>query len=72
VVPLPGPSAAIAAWSAPGSPGAFQFVGFLPRRRTRCRRWIVPWPVILYEAPHRVLDDGAGAARAVSGRSASW
>ena len=56
VVPLPGPSAAIAAWSAAGfvSPG-FQFVGFLPAGKSALKALDVPWPLILYEAPHRVL-----------------
>jgi 16S rRNA (cytidine1402-2'-O)-methyltransferase len=57
VVPVPGPSAAIAAYSASGfAAGTFQFVGFLaPRKNHSFRELDVPWPVILYEAPHRVL-----------------
>ena len=57
VVPLPGPSAAVAAWSASGFVAdGFQFVGFLAGRKGRSLEELdVPWPVILYEAPHRVL-----------------
>jgi len=56
VVPLPGPNAAIAAWSAAGftAPG-FQFVGFLPAKKDALKALDVPWPLIFYEAPHRVL-----------------
>ncbi len=56
VVALPGPNAAIAAWSAAGfaAPG-FQFVGFLPAKKNALKELDVPWPLILYEAPHRVL-----------------
>jgi len=58
VIPLPGPSAAIAAYSASGflSDG-FQFLGFLPaKKKIPFAELDVPWPVILYEAPHRVLE----------------
>jgi len=57
VVPVPGPSAAIAAYSAAGFlADGFQFVGFLPAgRKNAIEALDVPWPVILYEAPHRVL-----------------
>ena len=56
VVPLPGPNAAIAAWSASGfATESFQFVGFLStRKKNPFKDLDVPWPVILYEAPHRV------------------
>jgi 16S rRNA (cytidine1402-2'-O)-methyltransferase len=58
VVPVPGPNAAVAAYSAAGfdSP-SFQFVGFLGRGKNSSLDALdVPWPVILYESPHRVLD----------------
>jgi len=57
VVPVPGPSAAIAAYSASGFVAdRFLFAGFLPARgRNPLEGLDVPWPVILYEAPHRVL-----------------
>jgi 16S rRNA (cytidine1402-2'-O)-methyltransferase len=61
VVPVPGPSAAIAAYSAAGfAADRFVFAGFLPAKAAARRKAIdaldLPWPVILYEAPHRVLE----------------
>ena len=61
VVPVPGPSAAIAAYCAAGfAADRFLFVGFLPARPAARRKALealdLPWPVILYEAPHRVLE----------------
>ena len=61
VVPVPGPNAAIAAYSAAGfAAGRFLFVGFLPAKPSARRKALdaldLPWPVILYEAPHRVLE----------------
>ena len=57
VVPIPGPSAAIAAYSASGfASDRFLFAGFLPVPRGKALEILdLPWPVILYEAPHRVL-----------------
>jgi 16S rRNA (cytidine1402-2'-O)-methyltransferase len=61
VVPVPGPSAAIAALSAAGfAADRFLFVGFLPPRPAARRKALAaldaPCPVILYEAPHRVRE----------------
>ena len=59
VTPVPGPSAAAAAFSAAGfaAPG-YRFAGFLPASGAARRRAIEalegPLPVILYEAPHRI------------------
>ena len=57
VVPLPGPSAAIAAYSAAGfAADRFVFAGFLPAKPAKALADLdLPWPVIFYEAPHRVL-----------------
>src|SRR5262245_26574054 len=61
VVPIPGPSAAIAALVASGLPtNQFSFLGFLPRktsdRRAALARFAqAPVTLILYEAPHRLL-----------------
>jgi 16S rRNA (cytidine1402-2'-O)-methyltransferase len=60
VVPVPGPNAAVAAYSAAGfAADRFLFVGFLPAKPAARRKALaeldLPWPVILYEAPHRVL-----------------
>jgi 16S rRNA (cytidine1402-2'-O)-methyltransferase len=76
VSPIPGPSAVVAAYSAAGfaSPG-FLFAGFLPAsgaaRRKALEALDLPWPVVLYEAPHRIartladLAERFGAAREV-------
>ena len=61
VVPIPGPSALVAALSAAGVPAdRFVFEGFLPpkpgRRRARLEALrALGRPVVLYESPHRVL-----------------
>jgi 16S rRNA (cytidine1402-2'-O)-methyltransferase len=62
VVPIPGPSALLAALSASGLPNEeFLFVGFLPsrsgeRRRALERLRIEDRTIIFYEAPHRVEE----------------
>ena len=62
VVPLPGPCAAITALSAAGLPThSFQFVGFLPSKQNARRTRLDALrssdsTIILYEAPHRILD----------------
>jgi 16S rRNA (cytidine1402-2'-O)-methyltransferase len=62
VVPIPGPSALLAALSASGLPTEeFLFVGFLPsrsgeRRRALERLRIENRTIIVYEAPHRVEE----------------
>jgi 16S rRNA (cytidine1402-2'-O)-methyltransferase len=61
VVPIPGPSAAIAALVASGLPtDQFTFLGFPPRKSTERRALLArfvqaPETLILYEAPHRLL-----------------
>ena len=66
VVPIPGPSAVTTLLSVSGLPsGPFTFVGFLPPRRGARRRALEalrnePRPLVLFEAPHRLiasLDD---------------
>ena len=61
VSPVPGASAAAAALSASGFEAPqFLFAGFLPAARSGRRKALealeVPWPVVLYEAPHRVAE----------------
>jgi 16S rRNA (cytidine1402-2'-O)-methyltransferase len=61
VSPLPGPSAAAAAFSAAGfAAERFLFAGFLPAAPTARRKALagleLPYPVILYEAPHRIAE----------------
>jgi 16S rRNA (cytidine1402-2'-O)-methyltransferase len=60
VSPIPGPSAAAAAFSASGfADGRFLFAGFLPAsgadRRKALEGLDAPLPIVLYEAPHRML-----------------
>lgn len=60
VEPVPGPSAAIAAVSVSGWAGGFTFAGFPPARSNNRKAWLreiesEPRPVVLYEAPHRIL-----------------
>jgi 16S rRNA (cytidine1402-2'-O)-methyltransferase len=72
VVPVPGPSALLAALSASGLPNEeFLFAGFLParsaeRKRALERLRIEDRTIILYEAPHRIAE-ALGDAREVLG-----
>jgi len=72
VSPVPGPSAAAAAFSAAGfaAPG-YRFAGFLPASGAARRKAIEaldgPLPVILYEAPHRIARTLADLAKALGG-----
>ena len=59
VVPVPGPNAAIAAWSASGfTADRFLYVGFLPAKPQKAAQALAALddalPLIFYEAPHRV------------------
>ena len=60
VVPLPGPSAAIAALVASGAPPhSFTFVGFPPRRSNDRKKWCLDLAsetrtLIFFESPHRI------------------
>lgn len=61
IVPIPGPSAAVAALSVAGLPGPFAFVGFLPPKPAARTRALTAWrefrhTLVFYEAPHRVLE----------------
>ena len=61
VEPIPGPNAAIAVLSAAGLGGeGFLFAGFPPPRSSARKRWLSalasePRPIVLYEAPHRIV-----------------
>src|SRR5262249_27556587 len=76
VVPVPGPSALLAALGASGLPSEeFLFVGFLParsgeRRRALERLRIEDRTIILYEAPHRVAEMIADARQILGDRQA--
>ncbi len=68
VIPIPGPSAVLAALTASGLPSdAFFFAGFLPvkdgQRRTRLTALkAVPGTLIFYESPRRLADSLASMA----------
>ncbi len=76
VIPIPGPSALLAALSASGLPNEeFLFVGFLPNRSGERRRAlehlrIEDRTIILYEAPHRVAETVADAQEILGDRTA--
>ena len=61
VQPVPGPSALTAIVSAVGAgPDGFSFVGFAPNRSNARKQWLRKrsdhdLPLVLYEAPHRIL-----------------
>lgn len=62
VCPIPGPSAATAAVSASGSEnGHYLFYGFLPAKASGRQKELqalrhLPYTLIFYEAPHRILE----------------
>lgn len=68
VVPIPGPSAILAALVAAGLPtDSFAFLGFLPPRTTARRARLaafadVPVTLVIYEAPHRAAETLADMA----------
>jgi 16S rRNA (cytidine1402-2'-O)-methyltransferase len=76
VVPIPGPSALLAALAASGLPNEeFLFVGFLParsgeRHRALERLRIEDRTIILYESPHRVQECVADAIEVLGDRPA--
>src|SRR5246500_471541 len=76
VVPIPGPSALLAALSASGLPNEeFLFAGFLParsgeRRRALERLRIEDRTIIFYEAPHRIEETLADAREILGDRPA--
>lgn len=62
VIPIPGPSAAVAALSASGLPtDSFFFAGFLPKKASAREKRLAelsrcPATVVFYESPRRALD----------------
>jgi len=76
VVPIPGPSALIAALAASGLPTEeFLFVGFLPARAGARRKALDALKaesrtLIFYEAPHRVVETLADASEILGARPA--
>jgi 16S rRNA (cytidine1402-2'-O)-methyltransferase len=76
VVPIPGASAFVAALAASGMPiDQFVFLGFLPSRQSERRKALrqlvtEPRTLVLYEAPHRVLDSLEDALEILGSRPA--
>jgi 16S rRNA (cytidine1402-2'-O)-methyltransferase len=76
VIPIPGPVAFIAALAASGLPTEeFLFVGFLPSRAGARRKALdalkgEPRTIVLYEAPHRLVETLADAAEILGARPA--
>ena len=62
VIPIPGPSAPVAALSASGLPtDRFLYLGYLPRKSSSRKKLFnqikdLPWTLVCLEAPHRLLD----------------
>src|SRR6202051_3512420 len=76
VVPIPGPSAFVAALAASGMPTEeFLFVGFLPSRAGARRKKLdalksEPRALVLYEAPHRLAETLSDAVDILGSRHA--
>ncbi len=74
VVPLPGACAAVTALSAAGIEAPhFLFYGFLPAKAAQRERALrelagLPFALVFYEAPHRILASVAALAQALGGR----
>jgi 16S rRNA (cytidine1402-2'-O)-methyltransferase len=74
VIPIPGPSAVLAALAASGLPtDAFVFDGFLPRKRQARQRRLEqlrdePRTLVFFESPHRVHETLAAIAAALGDR----
>lgn len=74
VSPIPGPSALLASLSASGLPtDTFVFLGFPPSKPTARRKFLdergaLPMTLVLYEAPHRILETLADIAATLGAR----
>ena len=77
VVPIPGPSAVTAALAVSGlDADRFLFLGFLPRRPAERRALLqsvaaLPYTLVFFEAPHRILAGLADAERILGDRAAA-
>jgi 16S rRNA (cytidine1402-2'-O)-methyltransferase len=77
VVPVPGPSALLAAVTASGlAPDGFTYLGFLPRRPAEARRRlaevvVLAHPLVIFEAPHRLVETLALLVEALGDRPAA-
>lgn len=77
LVPVPGPSACIAALSVSGLPTEnFTFIGFMPPKKTRRQKILRELvletrSLIFYEAPHRLLETLKDISEIFTGRAAA-
>ena len=77
VVPIPGANAALAALSASGMVAPhFLFYGFLPNKPAARRSELqalahLPYTLVFYEAPHRILECAADLLATLAARAAS-
>ena len=77
VIPIPGPSAPVAALVASGLPtDSFLYLGYLPRRSGERRQLLQsvsaqPFTLIFLEAPHRLLESLQDLAEILGDRSAA-
>lgn len=73
VIPIPGASALIAAWSVSGVvTQGFLFHGFLPQRAGERRKLLqslanIPYALVFYEAPHRIVEAARDLAAELGG-----
>ncbi len=73
IVPIPGPSAAIAALSVSGFPCShFEFLGFLPHKKGRKTMFqrirATEHAIVFYESPHRILKTLSALSEAIGER----
>jgi 16S rRNA (cytidine1402-2'-O)-methyltransferase len=77
VIPIPGACAAVVAWSAAGfTETAFLFYGFLPSKKQARRQTLetlktLAYPIIFYEAPHRIQEMLADSLAILGNRTAT-
>jgi 16S rRNA (cytidine1402-2'-O)-methyltransferase len=77
VVPIPGPSAAVAALIASGLPtDSFKFTGFLPHKKAARRKLLEGLKserstLVVYEAPHRIRETLVDAREILGNREAA-
>lgn len=78
IVPIPGASALSAAVSCAGlTAGSFLFLGFLPAKEGQRRTLLSqlrdqPYPLVIYEAPHRVARTVGSALEILGDRTVLW
>ena len=78
IVPVPGPSAFVAALSCAGlNPGSFIFLGFPPAKRGERRTLLqslatTKYPIVLYESPHRIQKLIHDACELLGDRTILW